>query len=200
MLFVLVAAIVLASVRRDPEQLIALIVFFLMAVLVARGMIFSRVDRILFGNGTPGRLPGEGSSPEVARRFDENIQAADELIERERFAEALEALGRAAAIDPSDLRVILSQKVCYTRLERLPEAVDLLERATEAHPESALLRYSLACCLSQNGEPQPALTALTLALELAPDLRTQAAADPDLEPLRGTSEFLHVIRGAGQAL
>ncbi len=53
--------------------------------------------------------------------------------------------------------------------------------------------YNLACLRAGQGRTDEALDLIAEALELRPEMREHAAADPDLEALRGTPRFQEIV-------
>jgi len=69
----------------------------------------------------------------------------------------------------------------------------ILEEGLATHPESASLRYNLACLEALSGERDKALTHLRQALTDDPKLREWAAQDLDLTSLRADPEFIALL-------
>jgi tetratricopeptide (TPR) repeat protein len=63
---------------------------------------------------------------------------------------------------------------------------------------AGLAGYSLACALAQAGQPDEALRTLAEAIAANPDLRANAARDPDFAVLRETGQ-LSVLPSGGRA-
>ena len=75
-----------------------------------------------------------------------------------------------------------------------------IEDRTPHPPENLdepLLHYNLACYWSLAGDPPRAVRALEEALDLDPDLRDQAAAESDFDPIRTDPEFGRLVAGEG---
>ena len=73
------------------------------------------------------------------------------------------------------------------------EAADRGRELIEANPEYATLLYNVACCESLAGRTADALEHLRLALDQAEQLRSLAARDPDLDPIRDERAFKELI-------
>jgi hypothetical protein len=63
----------------------------------------------------------------------------------------------------------------------------------DAHPEFPALLYNVACCESLAGEMADAIEHVRLAIERADHLRTLAAEDSDLDPLREEPAFKELM-------
>jgi quercetin dioxygenase-like cupin family protein len=75
-------------------------------------------------------------------------------------------------------------------IRRDPEhARRILDEGLEGHPESASLRYTMACLEAVQGNREAALAALRRAVEIAPDAARWARDDEDFESLRHDPEF-----------
>lgn len=73
------------------------------------------------------------------------------------------------------------------------QAADRGRDLVAAHPAYAHLAYNVACCESLAGRTADAIEHLRLAVERSEELRRQAAADSDLDPLRGESAFRELV-------
>jgi tetratricopeptide (TPR) repeat protein len=116
-------------------------------------------------------------------------------VTRTAFAEEPEtsilALGArpGKAYEPSDWEVLnpLSEAGKYA------EAADRARELLEAHPESAVLFYNLACYESLAGRTADAIEHLRLALDRSEDLRELAKSDSDLDPIREEPAFKQLV-------
>jgi hypothetical protein len=73
------------------------------------------------------------------------------------------------------------------------EAADRARPFAEAHPEYPALLYNLACCEALAGRSADAIAHLRLALERSDGLRSLAAGDSDLDPIRTDPAFAELI-------
>jgi tetratricopeptide (TPR) repeat protein len=69
------------------------------------------------------------------------------------------------------------------------EAADRARERVEANPEYPVPLYNLACCESLAGRTTEAIEHLQLAIERREQLRSFAAADSDLDPIRDEPAF-----------
>lgn len=113
----------------------------------------------------------------------------DALRQLERYTEAVPLLMAAAELAPSNMHVWTALGWCYKRINQLPAAIDALERAVEAHPDSALARYNLACYLSLAGEKRRTFDLLEVALDLDPQYRDLMQGEADFDNVRSDPEF-----------
>lgn len=74
-------------------------------------------------------------------------------------------------------------------------ARELLSEGLRAHPDSASLRYNLACLEAAQGNRDEALARLREAIALRPDLADWAREDEDLASLRQDAEFRALVSG-----
>jgi hypothetical protein len=72
-------------------------------------------------------------------------------------------------------------------------AADRGSELVAEHPASAHLAYNVACCESLAGRTADAIEHLRLAVGSSEELRRQAAADSDLDPLRGEAAFRELV-------
>jgi hypothetical protein len=73
------------------------------------------------------------------------------------------------------------------------EAADRGRAIAEAHPEYPDLLYNVACCESLAGRTDDAVAHLRVALEHAGSLRSLAAEDSDLDPIRDDPGFKALV-------
>ena len=73
------------------------------------------------------------------------------------------------------------------------EAADRGREVIKAHPEFMALLYNVACCESLAGRTDDAIAHLRLAFERADHLRSLAAEDSDLDPLREDPAFKELM-------
>jgi tetratricopeptide (TPR) repeat protein len=116
-------------------------------------------------------------------------------VTRTAFAEEPEtsilALGArpGKAYEPSDWEVL---NPLY-EAGKYAEAADRARELLEAHPESAVLLYNLACYESMAGRTADAIEHLRPALDRSEDLRELAKSDSDLDPIRGEPAFNELV-------
>lgn len=77
---------------------------------------------------------------------------------------------------------------------RYAEAADRGRELLEAHPEYAELLYNVACCESLAGRTDAAIEHLRLAFQQEEELRSAAAEDADLDPIRNEPAFKELLR------
>ncbi len=128
-------------------------------------------------------------------QFEASVLAGSALRSLERYREALKPLEVAAKLRPNHLVVAMALGWCYKRTHRLAQAIDALERAARFNAETPLLHYNLACYWSLAGNASKALDALTVALDLEPDLRNLIADEADFDQLRGNPDFERLTVG-----
>jgi hypothetical protein len=73
------------------------------------------------------------------------------------------------------------------------EARRILDEGLALHPESASLRYNLACLEAVQGDFEAAVADLRRAIEARPDLAEWAREDEDLTALREQPEFRRLV-------
>jgi tetratricopeptide (TPR) repeat protein len=92
------------------------------------------------------------------------------------------------AYEPSDWEIL---NPLYEAGE-YAEAADRARELLQAHPESAVLHYNLACYESLAGRTAEAIEHLQPALDRE-DLRDLAKTDSDLDPIRGEPAFKELV-------
>jgi Flp pilus assembly protein TadD len=112
---------------------------------------------------------------------------ANQLDDAER--EALEAV----RIDPGDIGSHNNYANLLMARGDFAKAEEHYRIASGLSPEHPKPYYNLACLYSLQGRKAEALTYLAEALERAPNLREDAALDPDLATLRDEPEFRRIV-------
>ncbi len=72
-------------------------------------------------------------------------------------------------------------------------AREILEEGLERRPGSPSLYYNLACLEAIEGQPDSALAALEMAIEIRPEVAGWARGDADLESLRNDARFRALV-------
>ncbi|HEV2845672.1 MAG TPA: tetratricopeptide repeat protein [Thermoanaerobaculia bacterium] len=88
-----------------------------------------------------------------------------------RFAEAVEAYGKALAADPKDANAWLNQGVAFQGLRDLAGAERSFRKAVELDPANARAHYNLGSLLAGKGDRTEAIRHLESAVRLDPDSR-----------------------------
>jgi hypothetical protein len=75
----------------------------------------------------------------------------------------------------------------------LSDAIDTLQRLTQAHPQSAELHYNLACALATLDQSEAALATLKRAVAVGWFDHQHASRDPDFHSVRDLPEFKSLL-------
>ena len=78
------------------------------------------------------------------------------------------------------------------------EGAQIFKDGIERYPDRASLHYNLACMHAIDGDHEPALQALSQAIDLNSEAREWAAGDEDFSALRGDEQFQALV-GAKQS-
>lgn len=100
----------------------------------------------------------------------------------------------AATDDPDQL---FHRAVFASNFGRYDEAWALLDRALSTRPNDATIFYARASVRGLQGNVDGAAGELRRAVSLDPQLRYQAASDPDFEKVRDEAAFIDVIEPTG---
>lgn len=128
-------------------------------------------------------------------QFEASFLTGESLRQLGRHREALIPLERAAALRPGHVGVAIALGWCYKRTHKLAQAIDALERAARVESDEPLLHYNLACYWSLAGNVVKALSALALALDLDPELRSRIVSESDFDNLRDHPDFARMTLG-----
>lgn len=111
------------------------------------------------------------------------------LRELGEYEQAVDHLELAVKILPDEIPPYLALAWCYKRTDRLPLAIDALEKAVQIEPGQGILHYNLACYWSLAGRPRHSLRYLERAVDLDERFRELAHEEPDFLPLREDPQF-----------
>lgn len=101
--------------------------------------------------------------------FYREFDAAEQLQDEQKYAEAIPAWKIAAAKDPSDARPLNNLGVALAATGHFDEAVDAYRRSLAINPDSSQTHNNLAGALAEQGQLQEALDHIRRALALNPD-------------------------------
>jgi tetratricopeptide (TPR) repeat protein len=108
----------------------------------------------------------------------------------EKHHQAIDALLKAAEIDPLNVHIHLALAWCYKRVRRIDLAIQSLEDALEIDPDRGILHYNLACYWSLANNVGLTLAHLAKAIESSSIYRQLVADEPDFDPVRNHPEFM----------
>ncbi len=140
-----------------------------------------------------GSMGGEGEKGADVRTL---YLQGEALRSLERYADAIVPLGKVAALEPENVRVLLALGWCHKRVGRIDLAIEALEAALAADNDEPLIRYNLACYHIVAGDKRQALAYLEQALALDPNYRLLVDHEADFDPLRDDPEFQAVCEGS----
>jgi len=106
-------------------------------------------------------------------------------------AEPFEELGRILKI--GQMNYAWNEAWTLFTQSKYSEALPPMERAAVLAPDYGEVFYDLACIRLATGDKEGALSALKRAIELNPNLTSQASRDDDLADLRGDDTFETII-------
>src|SRR5438477_10029457 len=95
---------------------------------------------------------------------------AGQLIEQERFLEAIEPMAEAAALQPDNPRIQADLGGLYVETDRHAEAVAPLRKAISLNSRIAIAHWRLGTALYALGDSDGAIAAFEQAVELRPGL------------------------------
>jgi tetratricopeptide (TPR) repeat protein len=108
----------------------------------------------------------------------------------EKHHQSIDALLKAADVDPMNVHIHLSLAWCYKRVGRIDLAIQCLEDVLEVEPDRGILHYNLACYWSLANNVGLTLAHLARAFEMNVAYRQLVAEEPDFDPVRSHPEFL----------
>jgi len=171
----------------NAEDTMKKILFLVMVTAFALAGCQREEDRPVTG-GPPGASP-LGAEQEikllqsVLKEDPDNLNALIRMgnasMDTARYAEAIEAYGRALSIDPSNTDVRVDMGVCYRNNGRPDIAEKEFRKAIEQNPRHAIAHLNLGVVLAYDMQkPREAVAMFERYLELAPNA-------PNADAIRG---------------
>jgi tetratricopeptide (TPR) repeat protein len=90
---------------------------------------------------------------------------------------------------PKQLDVLLGLAWCYKRIDRLSQAIAVMQEAYESHAETPVVLYNLACYYALDRQKHQALSWLGRALRKDRSLVKLIPAETDFNPIRHDPDF-----------
>ncbi|MEX1097702.1 MAG: tetratricopeptide repeat protein [Planctomycetales bacterium] len=126
-------------------------------------------------------------------RFEVQRLTGEALRQKGAHEAALAAFLRADAEQPDDLSVLMGMAWCFKRTDRLPQAIECMERAYRASPDEPIVLYNLACYHALAGDKPQALSWLGRAIRMDRSLRKLIPEERDFDRLRHDPDFQFIV-------
>lgn len=114
------------------------------------------------------------------------------LRQKQEYHAALDAFHQALSEDDEDVSVLMGMAWCYKRIDELPRAIRVMERAYEVAPKEPIVLYNLSCYYALAGDKPQALSWLGRALRMEKSLRELIPGESDFDSLRDDPDFQFV--------
>ena len=111
----------------------------------------------------------------------------------ERYREAVQPLVAAVELDPDNLSALLALGWCYKRLDRIGDAIDVLEQAALIDEAPGVVPYNLACYYALARNVPMAVLYLTQAFEIDAAFRERVVHETDFDSVRHDPHFQALI-------
>jgi tetratricopeptide (TPR) repeat protein len=108
--------------------------------------------------------------PKPEPRIETEIRRIRELLERSRFAEAVAALQIVIPLAPDDRDLLYMSAIALRYLNRIPEALGVLQRLESSHPGYPRLYQERGHCYVAAGAVGQAVEAYKRAVKMSPSL------------------------------
>jgi hypothetical protein len=119
--------------------------------------------------------------------------AAESLYAHHQWAAAALAFESVTKREPLNAQAWSRLGICYSSLERWPDAIRAYRTAEAYGSPPQFTRYNLACAYARNGQADSAFVALNGLAASGYRLSGQLESDPDLASLRKDSRFASVM-------
>lgn len=124
--------------------------------------------------------------------FDYSLLTAEAYRDLTQYENAVPLFEEALSHAPHHLQALLGLAWCFKRTDRLPDAIETLERARRWHPDESIVIYNLACYFSLLGDKPKAIECLGRSLRMEPELKQLIPHEPDFNDLRQDPDFQFV--------
>lgn len=109
------------------------------------------------------------------------------------WAAALREFEHCDTMQPDTLDILMALAWCYKRLDRLPDAIAVMQTAYESHRNESVVLYNLSCYYSLAGNKPQALSWLGRALRMERGLLKLIPKETDFASLRNDPEFCRLL-------
>ena len=103
-------------------------------------------------------------------------------------------LEQAARLDPTSVLTLNNLATVLVLQKKYEKAVEVLSRLAVLRPASPTVKYNLACVFALDNKQQEAVSHLKQAIELGYDRWEHILSDPDLENIRLTDFYQHLMQ------
>jgi tetratricopeptide (TPR) repeat protein len=114
--------------------------------------------------------PMQAGTPKTEPRIETEIRRIRGLLERSQFAEAVSALQIVLPLAPDDRDLLYMSAIALRYLDRVPEALGVLQRLERTHPGYPRLYQERGHCYAAKGSAGPAIEAYKQAVKMSPSL------------------------------
>lgn len=172
----------------DKNSLVILVSVSLIAGIYGRNVVEAAGDKLLNkakkeAEKTARDIVGPSAATIYALAAGNALETNQPLEEAMKFAE------KAIEIDPSNLSGYIEKGRVLKRLNRVEEALDLMEQTARIRKDPRVM-YNLGCYRALLKKPLPSIrSALSEAFALHPKLRDLAKKDADLDSVRNMPEM-----------
>jgi Flp pilus assembly protein TadD len=135
----------------------------------------------------PGTIKVNELEQKVSPKAKEAYEAAAKLILAGQYAQAVEPLKRAIAIEPNYFRAYNELGVIYLKLNQLDQAAEALRQAIKINDKSPFPQFNLGLVLNQQGKHEEAAGVLSKLQHHHPELAAVHA--PLIEALMGAQQW-----------
>ncbi|MEM2944131.1 MAG: tetratricopeptide repeat protein [Methanomassiliicoccales archaeon] len=125
--------------------------------------LLSEIDRRILEREGPRYLPSK-------EKFDAALQAAEELMKRNKFKEALSSIEEALRIKSDNFAAWQKKALALASLGKIERAIEACEKAIEMKPDEAYTWYLLGVFKGQSGDLLGEVHAYNNALKLHPQM------------------------------
>ena len=141
------------------------LLLFLLTLLIA-GLAPSEAQKI---DPLTGKVTEQAPEPEPEAPVAADLTKANELVRKQKYAEAETLLAELQLEFPEDDRLLTMRGELLVALGKPKEAIPILTKVTELAPERDRVRFQLGSALASTGDPEAALEAFGGELDVSKD-------------------------------
>lgn len=117
------------------------------------------------------------------------IRLGNNLMDTEKYKEAVEAYSKALEMDPQNVDVRVDMGICYRRAGMPDRAAEEFRKAIELYPRHSYAHMNLGVVLAYDlGKPKEAIEEFEKFIELDPADRNAPAIKQEIERLKGEAQ------------
>jgi tetratricopeptide (TPR) repeat protein len=132
---------------------------------------------------------------EKNEQINELIRHADFLMRTNKLNRSLIVYKKALEFDPESEPALIGLAKVYRRLGKWEDAISILNKVVDKHPQSERAYYNRACYknLCKKYDKESILSDLKASIKIYPEFNEYAKDDEDFESINDDTDFLEIV-------